>query len=336
MKKNPCHEKKKPCHKEKKPKCHHKTETEHKCKCHEIDHKKEHECWCNEIISDHECHCQDEQYIQIIENCQCDEKVDKKSKCSCVKPCIKTLINNTATWTATAGSSPSPGPGLCITKPCPGGALCYSGGPVRLDHDQGRSTAYVVSSDPDNPTTFTIIASGFVVFPSAYPGMQFSINHVIQDTSLTINVPTNLSPIPPTSSYYICYAAAPPNIIGSSNTGSGLEVVLFDESVKLAGDPIQVVLIDTAISAETNNPGYNTYRLYIDGQQKTQGGFQDSGNNLGSVSLTWAEHASCKHQLCVKVTAQLVTTGSQVTSNVDNNIGNFRGSKGATLRIVTF
>ena len=113
------------------------------------------------------------------------------------------------------------------------------------------------------------------------------------------------------------------------------EVTLFEQTIYLHDK--RTILIDASITSEImNGPGYNTFRLYIDNVQVTQGGYEAElpvfAPNLSEVSLTYGDKLSCRRRkVTVKVTAQI--TGAGAASNVDNTIGRFIGTKGAFLRI---
>jgi|694.fasta_scaffold49812_4 hypothetical protein len=127
------------------------------------------------------------------------------------------------------------------------------------------------------------------------------------------------------------------------------EITLFEEIICLG--PCRLVSIDSMICAEisgltssdSNPSAYNTYRLYIDNVQVCQSGFEaetdELAPNLANSTLMWGGNISCKHSIIVKVTAQLTVTvpsESLVSSNVNNSVGNFQGSKGSALRVLTF
>lgn len=127
-------------------------------------------------------------------------------------------------------------------------------------------------------------------------------------------------------------------LITSWTPASG-EVILFKKYVKLYKS--NSFLLDTSITAEITDAGFNTYRLYIDGVQKEQSGYEAEAPqfapNVDTCSMTWG--GSFKNDNCVeiKITAQLTAeAGSQpsIMSDIDNTIGQFQGTKGAFLRVV--
>lgn len=145
------------------------------------------------------------------------------------------------------------------------------------------------------------------------------------------------------------------------------EVTLFDESIPICNEV--EALVDASIAAELTFPEaalgvFNTYRLYINGNQVSQSGYETDvlevfGPNLETANLIWGgsfynsfdpcnpcnahkitytnNNSCCPKFLKVRVTAQIRGTEIPVnvipTSNVNNNIGNFQGAKGAFLRI---
>lgn len=132
------------------------------------------------------------------------------------------------------------------------------------------------------------------------------------------------------------------NPLTSVWTFADREVILFEKTVKLS--KAKCFNVDALISAEIGGSGNVVYRLYVDGCQVTQAGFEpdavDYEANLGSVSLNWGGCFPCDSCVNVKLTAQLnfdiVNTFNEndpITANVDNNISQFQGAKCATLRI---
>mgnify|MGYP006898472572 CR=1 FL=1 len=134
-------------------------------------------------------------------------------------------------------------------------------------------------------------------------------------------------------------------------TADDEEVTLFSERICLG--PQRQIVIDSIICAEisglvTTEPNssataYNNYKLYIDDTKVSQSGFEAENDkyapNLSSSSLMWGGHISCKNCVTVVVTAQLYVTSpstSLVTSNINNSIGSFRGTKEASLRVLLF
>jgi hypothetical protein len=128
------------------------------------------------------------------------------------------------------------------------------------------------------------------------------------------------------------------------------EVTIFDECINLCGQ--DEILVDVAIAAELidNNVPlgvYNVYRLYINGKKVATGGYeaeisQTYAPNFNTNSLIWG---GCVKDPCcfsrtvdVKVTVQLLRSSSTNTqtdtsSNVNNAVSNFKGAKGAFLRV---
>ena len=128
-----------------------------------------------------------------------------------------------------------------------------------------------------------------------------------------------------------------------------LEVTLFEEKVLISAG--RQVAIDSVISAEISGltvnenddpvTAYNVYKLYINNVQVSHSGFEADTDqyapNLSSCSLMWGGNTSHTTTNTIKVTAQLIQQGNSSTianSNVSNSIKNFRGAKGASLRIM--
>lgn len=128
------------------------------------------------------------------------------------------------------------------------------------------------------------------------------------------------------------------------------KTIVFEEMICL--EKCRSLVVDCHISAEISNlvpnpntgnaSAYNVYKLFIDGVQVGQSGFEAEADkyapNLGTASLMWSGSVSCYSCINVKVTAELkVTDASDVyipISNINNALGGFQGAKGASLRLM--
>jgi hypothetical protein len=119
------------------------------------------------------------------------------------------------------------------------------------------------------------------------------------------------------------------------------EVILFERKVSIK--KLKNMNIDFIANAEiVDGPAYNVYRLYIDGSRVIQvahTGFIIQSStydpSIESGEIIWGNnfenHIS---HVTIKITTQLLQTGTNASySNVDNTIGNYKGFKGAFLRI---
>jgi hypothetical protein len=127
------------------------------------------------------------------------------------------------------------------------------------------------------------------------------------------------------------------------------EVTIFEK--KYLVDKDANILVDASIAAEISPStisAYNTYKLYINDEVQSRGGYEAEGDlfdpNLETSSLIWGGSfaCSCTSRVCLKVrvTAQLQVPPPEgpgpvpiYASNIDNNVGNFKGAKGAHLRV---
>lgn len=135
---------------------------------------------------------------------------------------------------------------------------------------------------------------------------------------------------------------------------SDKEIILFQEVISVCNG--ERVNVDTSITAEVvglscnckkkvPRTAFNTFRLYINGCRVTQSGFEvNHESSLDSASMTWSGRMSGRKTLVITVTAQLTidvctcchpspTNTALVSSNVSNLTGNFKGTKGAFLRV---
>ena len=131
-----------------------------------------------------------------------------------------------------------------------------------------------------------------------------------------------------------------PKVKEWSNIGPIDGVILFKKKIYLGKH--KYLLVDSAIAAEiVKNPDnispphpYLTYKLFVDGIQRAQAGYESESTifapNLETSSLIWGGKIKHKKCITIKVTAKLTNNG---TANVDNLIGEFKGSKGAFLRV---
>lgn len=134
------------------------------------------------------------------------------------------------------------------------------------------------------------------------------------------------------------YCNAPPiffsNVPMALSYGT-VETTLFDEKFLLPGGKIGTIFATFTISSERTFNGLDTYRLYVDGTQIVQGGYDSEGPtfapDLSASMLIWNEQRK-GGPVSIRVTAQ----SSSQPSNIDNSIGNFQGAKGASLRILFF
>lgn len=123
------------------------------------------------------------------------------------------------------------------------------------------------------------------------------------------------------------------------------EVTLFDVWVKLTAS--KQLLVDVNITAEISPSApevYNVYKLYVDEMPVTQTGYEaddeSAGPNLESSSISYGKsfaHHECCKCVRVQVTAQIKgpAGGPVFASNVNNQVGNFKGAKVASLRTLT-
>lgn len=132
------------------------------------------------------------------------------------------------------------------------------------------------------------------------------------------------------------------------------EVVLFDRKICLSDE--QQAMVDVSIASQIVNPtgdnstvnAYNVYKLYINGEQVSQSGYEAESDtfapNLETSNLIWGGcinqdcNNCCGPSLHVRVSTQLISSGSgtapaTVSSNIDNSNGSFLGAKGAFLRV---
>lgn len=119
--------------------------------------------------------------------------------------------------------------------------------------------------------------------------------------------------------------------------------IIFEELICV--EKCRSLVVDCHITAEISNvaaSAYNVYKLYIDGIQVDQSGFEAESDqyapNLSHAALMWSGNTSCKSCITVKVTAELkVTSTSNINipiSNINNAMGAFNGAKGASLRLM--
>ena len=128
------------------------------------------------------------------------------------------------------------------------------------------------------------------------------------------------------------------------NTWTNLsgEVVLFSKLISVKSDTY--LSIDSTIAAELTTVGgtaFNTFRLYVDNAQVNQVGSETESPTfapgLSTATLQWAGLFAHKKHILIRVTAQITQgTATTTTSNVNNAIGRFLGSKSAVLRISKF
>lgn len=130
------------------------------------------------------------------------------------------------------------------------------------------------------------------------------------------------------------------------------EVTLFNVWVKLTGN--KQLLVDANIAAEISPSApevYNMYKLYVDDKPVAQAGYEAddeaAGPNLETSSINWGKNfnapANCCEPHCscpcvkVKLTAQIKgpAGGPNFASNVNNQSGNFKGAKVASLRTLS-
>jgi hypothetical protein len=123
------------------------------------------------------------------------------------------------------------------------------------------------------------------------------------------------------------------------------ETTLFETIVPLSGT--KQLMVDSTMSGElvtSDNGVVVTYRLYIDGRQGAQAGFEgetaSSSPSLQTCSITFGSNLSHtnKPNVAVKLTGRVTgATGATCPAcNFDNTIQSFRGSKGVFLRILVF
>lgn len=132
-------------------------------------------------------------------------------------------------------------------------------------------------------------------------------------------------------------------------TVNSTEVTLFEELVAVSAN--RQVAIDSVISAEISGltvgdnddpvTAYNVYKLYINNVKVAQSGYEADTDqyapNLATCSLIWGGNTSHTMTNVIKVTAQLIQQGissTEASSNISNSIGNFKGAKCASLRIL--
>lgn len=109
------------------------------------------------------------------------------------------------------------------------------------------------------------------------------------------------------------------------------ETTLFDERFRLLPDSKNLVLVDFNIAAERVAKGFDTYRLYVDGVQVTQAGFESEftirAPDYDTSYIVWGDVKSCANHCHIRVTAQ----SSEGISNV-NSTGPF--AKIAALSVI--
>lgn len=121
------------------------------------------------------------------------------------------------------------------------------------------------------------------------------------------------------------------------------ETTLFEETLDICEK--SHISVESTIAAEliadgnNDDPTYNCYKLYVNDKIVSRAGYEtgyDSVNvqslppRLETSSLTWSG-TKCK-KITVKLTAQVIGAGA---SAIDNKVSEFKGSKGAFMRIIT-
>lgn len=123
------------------------------------------------------------------------------------------------------------------------------------------------------------------------------------------------------------------------------EVTIYQITVPLSGT--KQLMVDASLSGElvTTDEGVTvTFRLYIDGRQAAQAGYEGetaaSSPSLQTCGITFGSNMAhtSKANVTVRLTGRVTGgTGSACPAcNFDNAIQSFRGSKGAFLRILVF
>lgn len=123
------------------------------------------------------------------------------------------------------------------------------------------------------------------------------------------------------------------------------ETTIYEITVPLTGT--RQLMVDATMSGElvTSDDGVTvTFRLYIDGRQAAQCGYEGetatSSPSLQTCALTFGSNMAhtSKANVTVRLTGRVTGgTGSACPAcNFDNTVQSFRGSKGVFLRILVF
>ena len=126
-----------------------------------------------------------------------------------------------------------------------------------------------------------------------------------------------------------------------SFTNTDGEVNIYNERIQLTGT--NNVIVNTSITGElvpSDKDIYVVFKLYINGRQATQSGFEGEiipkAYSLENTAMVYSVNFGLTNapKVSVRLTGQVIGPDCH-TCIIDNSIGAHRGAKGAFLQIMT-